>query len=459
MPLETTPKSSIFARRVTGLFLVLSIQLLLYVFYCSEIVSHGLRYDVYLKYYLVCLSSTIFWAWVFRLTDEIKLNIILVTTSLVMGIYLIEFYFYFFGSVLVDHSVSTEVRSAAAKAVGKKYNTQTKRQVYLSLKDNGLDVVPSVHPSELFLNTNGISVGDSLHPLGGISEKTTIYCNEKGNYAIFKSDRYGFNNPNSEWDSTQIDWVLTGDSFAQGACVNPGEEIAGQIRSITKESVVNLGIGGNGLLSELAVLKEYAELIKPKKVLWVYYEGNDLLDLEREKSASLLMSYLKPKFSQNLIHRQTEIDKMLSHYITQAETDTEKLDLRTKFTNVRQFFKIFKLINIRQRMGLDLTVGPLFKEILKEARDRTESWGGKLFFVYLPNYSRYKAEINNSDTYMKRRLVIDTVNSLNIPVIDVHKNVFEGHPDPLSLFPFRQFGHYTSEANTKIANAIILNVS
>ena len=53
----------------------------------------------------------------------------------------------------------------------KKYNTQTKRQVYLTLKHKGLDVIPSVHPSELFAYTNGIPGGDSLYPLGGISGK------------------------------------------------------------------------------------------------------------------------------------------------------------------------------------------------------------------------------------------------------------------------------------------------
>ena len=59
---------------------------------------------------------------------------------------------------------------------------------------------------------------------------------------------------------------------------------------------------------------------------------------------------------------------------------------------------------------------------------------------------------------MKRRSIIDAVKSLNIPVIDIHKKVFESHPAPLSLFPFRIFGHYMAEANTKIANAITLSV-
>jgi hypothetical protein len=450
------PKSLRFARVMTGFFLVLSIQLLIYVFYRSEVVLHGLENDIYLKYYLVSVFGILFWILVFRSRDEIKLNVVMVTISLVTGIYMVEFYFHFFHSVDVDHSVSVERRSAAAKAVGVKFNTQTKRTVYLSMKQEGLDVVPSIHPSEEFVKTNGVPGEEPLYPMAGISEKTTIYCNENGEYSIFLSDRYGFNNPNLEWDSEQTEWMLTGDSFAQGACVNPGEEIAGQIRLITRESLINLGIGGNGLLSELASLKEYAESRKPKKVIWLYYEGNDLLDTKKERSASLLMNYLKPNFSQNLIDRQDEIDKRLSKYISKAEIDSDRPYVRPYYV---KFIKALRLINIRQRIGFDLTVGPLFNEVVRQARDRIAGWGGELFFVYLPHHTRYKARIQGHDRYMKRGLIIDTVKNLGIPVIDIHQKVFEKHPAPLSLFPFQQYGHYTAAANTEIAKAIILSVS
>jgi len=38
----------------------------------------------------------------------------------------------------------------------------------------------------------------------------------------------------------------------------------------------------NGPLAELASLVEYGPLIKPKTVIWLYYEGNDPTDLGRE---------------------------------------------------------------------------------------------------------------------------------------------------------------------------------
>ena len=108
-------------------------------------------------------------------------------------------------------------------------------------------------------------------PLAGVSNKTTVYDNESGKYLIYKSDRHGFNNPDSEWDSREVDWLLTGDSFTHGSYVQPGQEIAGQLRSITAIAAISLGIGSNGPLIEYAALVEYGKALKPAKVLWVYY--------------------------------------------------------------------------------------------------------------------------------------------------------------------------------------------
>ena len=38
----------------------------------------------------------------------------------------------------------------------------------------------------------------------------TIYSNENGYFLIYLSDRYGFNNPDKEWDSDEIEYLLIG---------------------------------------------------------------------------------------------------------------------------------------------------------------------------------------------------------------------------------------------------------
>ena len=47
------------------------------------------------------------------------------------------------------------------------------------------------------------------------------------------------------------------------------------------------------------------------------------------------------------------------------------------------------------------------------------------------------------------------IKELNIPIINLKKEVFDKHPDKLSLFPFRAPGHYTPEGYKLIAEKII----
>ena len=46
--------------------------------------------------------------------------------------------------------------------------------------------------------------------MSGFSNSKTIYDNENGYYSIYQSDRYGFNNPDNEWDSNETEILLVG---------------------------------------------------------------------------------------------------------------------------------------------------------------------------------------------------------------------------------------------------------
>ena len=74
----------------------------------------------------------------------------------------------------------------------------------------------------------------------------------------------------------------------------------------------------------------------------------------------------------------------------------------------------------------------------------------KLYFVYLPEFYRYKGNYNNK----KYKLVKNIVNELNIPFIDIHKEVFEKEQNPLKFFPFELAGHYNIEGYKKVAETI-----
>ena len=154
--------------------------------------------------------------------------------------------------------------------MGVQYDTRTKIEVLEDFRqEEGIDAKPFVVPKELL---NDLKTRDGFNteygkifPLGGISNTTTVFCNENGFWPIYESDEHGFNNPKGLYTKNQVDIVLIGDSFSHGACVHSHQIISAVLREFGYEAV-NVGMGGNGPLIELATLKEYAEPLKPKVV-------------------------------------------------------------------------------------------------------------------------------------------------------------------------------------------------
>jgi hypothetical protein len=75
----------------------------------------------------------------------------------------------------------------------------------------------------------------------------------------------------------------------------------------------------------------------------------------------------------------------------------------------------------------------------------------------LPDLLRYQNPKVHGDL-KKRDEVLGIVKSLNIPVIDIHENIFANHPDPTSLFPFRAEHHYSAEGYSLVASTIIESI-
>src|SRR5262249_23245494 len=159
-------------------------------------------------------------------------------------------------------------------------------QVMRDLEKQGIRSYPSIIPSILltgdrngpFLTPRLTIDGVPLLPLGGVSNVTTILCNENGQYTIYEADEHGFNNPRGLWSRGGIDVAALGDSFTIGGCVPHDKGFVDLIRH-EHPLTINLGMDNNGPLLEFAGLREYLPSLKPKVILWFYYEGNDLQDL------------------------------------------------------------------------------------------------------------------------------------------------------------------------------------
>ena len=108
------------------------------------------------------------------------------------------------------------------------------------------------------------------------------------------------------------------------------------------------------------------------------------------------------------------------------------------------------MINLIPTSTFTPTSTSIFRDILQKSKQMVSGWGGKMYFVYLPVFERY----STGNEHANRDFVIQTATELDVPIIEIHSKVFDPHPDPLSLFPFRLHGHYNTEGYRLIAEAI-----
>lgn len=409
---------------------------------------------------------------IFRLHDGLKINIALLLVSTVSTLYVIE------GGLLIltlcmssgtlqDPDDSTfEERVHLARKFRMFFDSRTPLEVVVDLRARQIEAYPAMLPVYFVEQPVKTHEPPETLPLGGISHKLTVLCNETGEYAIYESDEHGFNNPYGVFEQRSIDIILVGDSFTHGYCVKQGGDIAGRLRHKGK-TVVNLGMGANGPLLELASLKEFAEPLRPNIVLWMYYEGNDLQDLERDYASALLRRYMEEEdYSQDLIHRQAEVDALLQHY-SRARMRQEQWVMQQKQPKVlaAKFLKLWRLRNLFGLAPLPASQKSpytlrhpvadslrLLARVLATANEMTSAWGGKLYVVYLPSWERYAKDIDQR-TFMRRDRVFALLQELHLPLIDVHEMLMQ-HDDPLSLIPFRGRGHFTREGYDLIARGI-----
>ena len=96
-----------------------------------------------------------------------------------------------------------------------------------------------------------------------------------------------------------------------------------------------------------------------------------------------------------------------------------------------------------------------FKKVIYLSKEYSENQGAKFYFVYLPGYERYSNRFINKDTFKNYKNVIQILDEIDVKTIDLNKILFEIHPDPLSLFPFRLSGHYNKKGYELVAEKII----
>jgi|APSaa5957512535_1039671.scaffolds.fasta_scaffold12718_5 hypothetical protein len=332
-----------------------------------------------------------------------------------------------------------------------------------SIKSDG-SILPFIHPGIASIGKNINFNKKNTVQLSGISKVLTAHCNEGGYVSVYKSDRFGFNNADSKYDIIDPNKIaMVGDSFTHGACVFPTDNLPSQLQKKIKMNVLNFGMSGIGPLSILGIIKEYLPLIKPRHVIWVHYEGNDLHDLRNEIENNTLTQYTKPNYTQNLANRSLEINNALiefSNGITSTKNSKtgSKKENRIESNVFDTVFTLEFLKLTKTRIKLGVAFGPsefdsdLYRKIISEAKRTVETWGGTMYFVYLPSNQR-KSTNFISDTgwdYLKNK-VLTTVDKLGIVSIDMSSILHE--KDPNKLYYYTE-SHFNPEGYEYVASKI-----
>ena len=380
-----------------------------------------------------------------RLPRGARASFALVVVSAIVAVYGFEAY-------LLARKIAARTENAA----GPGDDTRTKYEVVRDLRAMGQNAYPAVFPA--YLTQTGLDGklhspltvgGREILPLGGIARGETVLCNEAGPFVTYKSDRYGFNNPDTAWDGP-VRLAAVGDSFTQGVCVPPGENYAALLGAI------NLGSSGAGPLIELAAIKEYLPALKPRVVLWFFFEGNDLPgDFAIEKKSPLLLSYLDGS-RQDLMSRATDADAALRRYVDALiAAGPERVE--TSAGSLQSVISFIGLAQLREALRLPDALGeadyPLFARVLGEAKRSVAGWGGRLYIVYIPSFCPIVVGTCDPALANIHARVTEIARDQGLPVIDLLPALTHSD-DPRGLFTRRSGGHFGPKGNRVVADTV-----
>lgn len=300
--------------------------------------------------------------------------------------------------------------------------------------DDGADLVRGLTVTAL----NTLIKTDEMREavLSGFPNSEVILCTPGDQVLTYKADRYGFNNPDDIYERP-IEVVLLGDSFVEGLCLPPGDDLASQVRR-RGVTAAGLGIRGNGPLTEIASLGRFGPLLRPRHVVLAFFEGNDWENLQ----SGLRVPWLRSALSENVdFGSQEAVKPTFERAKTAWEEATSQpitlADLLTKRSTLRNFLAL-------QQVGsmLGLTYSkilhdiPEFRTTLDRAKEIAGSWNGGVSILYIPQVDRFIG-IFSVDAALdkRRRLVSEAAAAQQIGFIDLTE-AFERRPDPM-----RMYGH------------------
>ncbi len=373
-------------------------------------------------------------------------------------------------------------------AASSSQDPRSKRQMVEELRKTGAPTFPAAFPTLFFDQPLSVD-GQSILPLSGAANVETVLCQEALGWAVYPSDRFGFNNPDTAWQlPDQI--VVLGDSFVHGACLPPEATFTDLIRQ-RGHATLNLGMSDDGPLLMLATLLEYESLLHPKTVVWAYYDGNDLYrrdgagpwrgDIERESAMPILRAYLEIDQRQRLPEQSAQINLALKSYLEQAIQASETGPARheeTAFTPAqwRRLLSLQSTLGMirhalyglpngtaqredvrlqRDAIGIEQDLA-LLSRVLAKVHSHSERKGSRTVFLYLPSVEEFS---RSTGPHPLRSQVLELAEKAGFEIVDMEE-IFRRKGDIAANYAFgMRGGHFSPLGHRRVADALLTVLS
>ena len=138
-----------FLKKIFSPFcLIISLLLLIYTFYRSEIYWNGEKSDFYKIYYILFFLLFIFSVFTFFINKKIKEYLIISLISITLSLYIFETYLTFFAQA------KHEKKRIYEKENGKKYDMRSTYKIYKDLKKINKEIKLTVSPTNYIKEDN-----------------------------------------------------------------------------------------------------------------------------------------------------------------------------------------------------------------------------------------------------------------------------------------------------------------
>jgi hypothetical protein len=258
--------------------------------------------------------------------------------------------------------------------------------------------------------------------------------------------------------------------------VPQGYTIPDYIAKETGLSVYNTGLGGTGLISQLAIFLEYGLNKQPRNIIQVITESATLVRALNELNDSKLKRYFTDLKPNNLLGKNSEKEALLKKAVdveylrSLLKYEEDNLKRPQKHFFLKGFIKDSKILLLIQSAMQNyrgegypdckkvMQAMDMVEKIFQYYQESTKKYGGSFCVVYLPSTRFYFKAWPDCE----RKTLSSLCVKLNIPFLDMAE-VFNKFENPKFFFAHNHYiptidGHCNRKGYELVAKEIIKQI-